>query len=233
MGPAVDQVLESVRTVTAEPEEVNCRVRLTVSFVAVPLVPSRVLPACVEQHSGAQLASHVDDELVDAVAQGFYGGIRLIDALDRDMVHVRLLGATRTVVRRRALALRTPVGVPNGPRDLARHDCIGGRWSRSGRAHARAFERGRKNGRVPVRGPVITIDFEPMRVLALAGVGLHSAVEPKVEAEITGGALRPVLESYAPAVPGRFLFYPSRAQVSPALRTTVGVAPSVMKPKLK
>ena len=72
-----------------------------------------------------------------------------------------------------------------------------------------------------------------MRVLAAAGVGLHYALEPMVEADIACGALRPVLEPYAPEVPGLFLYYPSRARVSPALQAFVDVVRRVMKPKRK
>ena len=231
-GPAVDQALESLRTVTAKPGEVTGRVRLTVPFVGVPLVLSRVLPAFVEQHPGVVLEIHVDDELVDAVAQGFDGGIRLVEAIDRDMVHVRLIGAARLVVVGAPSYLKRQ-GVPQKPQDLLHHECIGMRWSRSGEPYAWEFERGKRNWRVPVHGPVITNDFELMRVLAVAGVGLHYALEPTVEADIASGALRPVLEPYAPEVPGLFLYYPSRAQVSPALQAFVDVARSVMNPKRK
>jgi DNA-binding transcriptional LysR family regulator len=42
--------------------------------------------------------------------------------------------------------------------------------------------------------------------------------------ELSSGKLHVVLEQYAPLVPGLFLYFPSRAQVSPALRAFVGVA---------
>jgi DNA-binding transcriptional LysR family regulator len=63
-----------------------------------------------------------------------------------------------------------------------------------------------------------------MRVLAVAGVGLFYTLEPIIEDELARGRLRVVLEQYAPVVPGLFLYFPSRAQISPALRAFVGVA---------
>ena len=58
----------------------------------------------------------------------------------------------------------------------------------------------------------------------MAGVGLVYAFEPLIADELRSGKLRLVLEQYAPLVPGLFLYFPSRAQVSPALRAFVGIA---------
>jgi DNA-binding transcriptional LysR family regulator len=66
--------------------------------------------------------------------------------------------------------------------------------------------------------------MELRRLLAVAGVGLVYAFEPLIADELRSGKLRLVLEQYAPLVPGLFLYFPSRAQVSPALRAFVGVA---------
>jgi DNA-binding transcriptional LysR family regulator len=63
-----------------------------------------------------------------------------------------------------------------------------------------------------------------MRLLALAGVGLLYTFEPHIADDLRRGTLRLVLEPYAAEVPGFFLYFPSRAQVSPALRAFVNVA---------
>lgn len=64
-------------------------------------------------------------------------------------------------------------------------------------------------------------------ILAVAGVGLFYAMESTVAADLSRGQLRIVLEPYAPAVPGLFLYFPSRAQVSPALKAFIEVAREV------
>jgi DNA-binding transcriptional LysR family regulator len=86
------------------------------------------------------------------------------------------------------------------------------------------LERGKRNWRVPVRGPITTGDIALRRSLALAGVGLVWTLEPLVEDLLASGKLEVVLESYAPIVPGLFLYFPSRSQVSPALRAFVEMA---------
>jgi DNA-binding transcriptional LysR family regulator len=77
---------------------------------------------------------------------------------------------------------------------------------------------------VPVRGGVVTND-SPLRVsLAEQGLGLAYVVESMVAEHLREGRLQRVLEAYAPTVPGFFLYFPSRAQRSPALRLFVDAA---------
>lgn len=226
-GPAVDQALESLKTVKAKIGEVTGRVRLSVPSAAVTLVLARLLPKLVERHPKVEVEVRVDDRLVDTVAEGLDAGIRLIEAIDRDMVHVRLSAPARIVVVGAPSYLERR-GIPQKPVDLLKHDCICMRWAKAGEPWAWELERGKKTWRVPVRGPVTTNSFELMRLLAVAGVGLYYAFEPIVVDELARGELRVVLEPYAPEVPGLFLYFPSRAQVSPALKAFVDVARQVM-----
>lgn len=72
-----------------------------------------------------------------------------------------------------------------------------------------------------------TNDAGLSRSLALAGVGLYYALEPTIADELSRGELRIVLEPYAPEVPGLFLYFPARAQVSAALKAFIEVAREV------
>ena len=60
--------------------------------------------------------------------------------------------------------------------------------------------------------------------LAEAGVGLAYVFEPMVAEQLRAGRLRRVLDPYAPTVPGFSLYFPSRAQSTPALRAFVDAA---------
>jgi DNA-binding transcriptional LysR family regulator len=222
-GPAVDQALESLRTATAKPGEVTGRIKLTVPTVAVPLVLDRTLLRFFELHPKVEVDVCVEDQLVNIVADGLDAGIRLIEAIDRDMVQVRLAGPQRIVVAAAPSYLGRR-GVPQKPEDLLRHDCIGIRFSSSGEPFAWELERGKKTWRVPVRGAAVTNSFELRRRLALGGAGLIYGLESAIADELSDGRLRVVLEPYATEVPGLFLYFPSRAQVSAALKAFVEVA---------
>jgi DNA-binding transcriptional LysR family regulator len=222
-GAAVYQALESLKTVSLRPGEVTGRVRLSVPTAAVPLVLARLLPRFVERHPRVELEVQVENRFVNIVAEGLDAGVRLHEAIERDMVEVRLTDPGRFVVAA-APSYLARRGTPQRPQDLLQHDCIGVRTSRGGARYAWELERGRKTWRVPVQGSVTTNDTELMHLLALAGVGLLYAFEPLVADDLRAGRLRLVLEPYAAAVPGFFLYFPSRAQVSPAFRALVDVA---------
>jgi DNA-binding transcriptional LysR family regulator len=181
-------------------------------------------------HTAVEVDVRVDDRFVNIVEEGLDAGIRLVEAIDRDMVHVRLSDACRVVVAG-APSYLDRRGTPQKPTDLLEHDCIGMRAT-SGGPWPWELERGKKTWRVPVRGPVTTNDQALRRLLATSGVGLLYTLEPLIADELSRGRLRVVLEPYAPEVPGLFLYFPSRAQVSPALRAFVEIArETAAKPK--
>jgi DNA-binding transcriptional LysR family regulator len=221
-GAAVDQALESLKTVSVRPGEVTGRVRLSVPGPAVALVLARLLPRFIERYPKVEVEVQVENRFVNIIAEGLDAGIRLSEAIERDMVQVRLTESGRFVVAG-APSYLARRGTPEKPQDLLQHDCICIRTS-SGARYAWELERGRKAWRVPVEGTVTTNDGELMRALAVAGVGLLYAFEPVIADELRRGSLRLILEQYAAAVPGFFLYFPSRAQVSPALRAFVDIA---------
>ena len=222
-GPAVEQALESLETVKARPGEVTGRVRLSVPTLAVELILARLLPRFAERHPKVEVEVQVENRFVNVVGEGLDAGIRLSEAIERDMVQVRLTAPGRFVVAGAPgyLARR---GTPQKPEDLLQHACLCIRGSSSEARYAWELERGRKTWRVPVEGPVTTTEPGLMRLLAVAGVGLMYAFEPQIAGELRKGTLRLVLEPFAAAVPGFFLYFPSRAQVSPALRAFVDLA---------
>lgn len=222
-GGAVDQALESLKAVTVRPGEVTGRVRLSVPASAVALVLARLLPGFVERHPKVEVEVQVENRLVNIISDGFDAGIRLSEAIERDMVQVRLTAPGRFVVAG-APSYLARRGTPQKPQDLLQHDCVCIRTSLHGARYAWELERGRKTWRVPVEGTVATNDTGLMRVLGAAGVGLIYMFEGEIADELRRGSLRVVLEPYAAAVPGLFLYFPSRAQVSPALRAFVDVA---------
>ena len=222
-GPGVDSAFDALKTVGAKPGEVTGRIRLSVPGAAVSLVLTRVVPTFVKRHPGVELDICVENRFVDIVAEGLDAGIRLVEAIDRDMVHVRLSDEARLVVVA-APSYLARKGAPKRPEDLVQHDCLCFRLRAEGEPYAWELERGKKTWRHAVHGSVTTNDRELLRALAVAGLGLMYTLEPLVAGELQRGQLRVVLEPYAPIVPGLFLYFPSRAQVSPALRAFLTVA---------
>ncbi|RKH20356.1 LysR family transcriptional regulator [Corallococcus sp. CA047B] len=222
-GPGLDQALASLTEVAAQPGEAVGRLRLTVPEVAVPFVITPVLPAFRARHPRVEVEVIAENRLVDIVAEGYDAGVRLHEALERDMVQVRLTGGFRFVVVGAPSYFKRH-GTPLRPEDLLRHECFTIRMPSSGGLYAWELERGRRNWRVPVRGSVLTNDRELTLAMVEQGLGLAYAFEPAVKERLRTGRLVRVLEEYAPTVPGFFLYFPSRAQRSGPLSLFIEVA---------
>ncbi|ATB38277.1 LysR family transcriptional regulator [Cystobacter fuscus] len=227
-GPALGQALATLTEVSARPGETVGRVRLSVPRAAVPYVITPVVPTFRERHPRIEVEVVIEERFVDIVAEGYDAGVRLSEAIERDMVQVRLTDAFRFVVVGSPDYLARH-GTPQRPEDLLRHECITFRMRTTGVIYAWELERGRRNWRVPVRGGVVTND-NPLSVsLAEQGLGLAYTLEPMVAEQLRTGRLHRVLEPYSPTVPGFFLYFPSRAQRSPALRLFVDTARELVR----
>jgi DNA-binding transcriptional LysR family regulator len=191
--------------------------------IAVPYVVTPVLGEFRARHPRVEVEVVVENRLVDIVAEGYDAGVRLHEAIERDMVEVRLTDAFRFVVVGAPSYLERH-GSPRRPEDLLRHECFTIRSPTSGALYAWELERGRRNWRVPVRGSIVTNDRRLTKTLVEQGLGLAYAFEPAVKEELRTARLVRVLEEYAPTVPGFFLYFPSRARRSGPLRLFIDVA---------
>jgi len=87
------EVLAALTTVSAQPGEAVGRLRLSTPQMALPFVITPVLPTFRERHPRVEVEVVVEDRFVDIVAEGYDAGVRLSEAIERDMVHIRLTDA--------------------------------------------------------------------------------------------------------------------------------------------
>ncbi len=222
-GPALGQLASALTEVAAKPGEAVGRLRLSVPRTAVPFMIDPVLPTFRARHPRVEVEVVVEERLVDLVGEGYDAGVRLSEAIERDMVQVRLTDAFRFVVVGAPEYLARH-GTPQRPQELLRHECIAFRSLTTGALYAWELERGKRSWRVPVRGGVVTNDHMVSVSLAARGLGLAYAFEPAVMEHLRSGRLKVVLEEFAATVPGYFLYFPSRAQRSTPLRLFVEAA---------
>ena len=148
-GPALGQALAALTEVSAQPGETVGRLRLSVPRAAVPYVIAPVVPRFRERHPRVEVEVVLENRFVDIVAEGFDAGVRLSEAIERDMVQVRLTDAFRFLVVGAPDYLARH-GTPQRPEDLLRHECLTFRIQSTGALYAWELERGRRNWRVPV-----------------------------------------------------------------------------------
>ena len=231
-GPAVRQTLAALTEVAAKPGEISGRVRLSVPRAALPFIIEPVLPAFHARHPQIEVDIAVEERFVDLVAEGYDAGVRLSEAIERDMVQVRLTESFRFVIGG-APRYQKERGTPHHPKDLLQHQCLTFRSQTTGALYAWELERGRKSWRIPVRGSIVSNDSTLAAALAERGVGLAYAFEPRVKDAIAAGRLVRVLEPYAVTVPGFFLYFQSRSQSSAPLRLFVDMAKEILLRKRK
>lgn len=221
-GPALAQATAALEGVSARPGEAVGRLSISVPQVAVSFVIAPLLSTFRTRHPRVDVEIVAEDRFVDIVAEGYDAGVRLTEAIERDMVQVRLTDTFRFVVVGAPSYIKRQ-GKPDRPEDLLRHECFTFQTT-GGALYAWELERGRRNWRVPVRGGVVTNDGRLRVTLAEEGLGLAYVFEPLVAEQLRTGRLQVVLEAYAAVVPGFFLYFPSRAQRSGPLRLFIEIA---------
>jgi DNA-binding transcriptional LysR family regulator len=225
-GPAVRQTIAALTEVSAKPGETVGRLRLSVPRAPVPSIIQPAVTKFRQRHPRIEVEVTVEERFVDLVAEGYDAGVRLTEAIERDMVQVRLTDAFRFIVVGAPEYLARS-GTPQRPEDLLRHECITFRSKTTGALYAWELERGKRTWRLPVRGGVVSNDAELNVSFAAQGLGLAYAFEPMVKEQLRTGRLVQVLEPYAPTVPGFFLYFPSRTQRTTPLRLFVDVVREV------
>lgn len=193
--------------------------RLSVPPSVIPILIEPLLATFSRSYPGIEVEISADAERVDLAAGGFDAGIRMGQFIDTDMVAVPMSPPFRFfVVGSPAYFADHPA--PRVPGDLRQHACLRLRRS-NGELAAWAFEDRERSSEIAVSGPFIANDFPTLLNAAAEGLGLAQVPEPVATNLVAAGKLLQVLEAYAPAVPGVFLYYPGRHQVLPKLRAFI------------
>ena len=154
------------------------------------------------------------------MAERFDAGVRLGEAVAKDMVAVRIGPDLRmAVVGAPAYFAGRPE--PRTPQDLADHRCINLRLSTLGGLYAWELEKDGRELRVRVEGQVASNNVPMILRAATAGFGLACVLEDCAAAHVAAGGLVRVLEDWCPPFAGYHLYYPSRRQPSAAFALLV------------
>jgi DNA-binding transcriptional LysR family regulator len=221
LGPILsdlDSAFEEVEGFRSRP---SGTVRINTSDIAARVLMKSILPTFLARHPGVNLDIVTEGKLVDIVAGGFDAGIRLGEALPKDMIAVRLSSETRflAVASPAYLARHAP---PRTPDDLKNHTCVRLRMP-SGKLYRWEFERRSQEIVVDVQGPLTFDNFYLVAEAATLGLGIAYVNEEIARPYIERRKLRAVLEDWCPRIPGLFLYYPGHRHVPPGLKALIEV----------
>lgn len=197
------------------------QLRINCGETAARLLLQSVVPAFLARYPEMSLDLVTEGRLVDIVAEGFDAGIRLGEAVPKDMIAVRFGGESRflAVASPIYLAGREP---PRTPDDLKQHACIGLRLP-SGKLYRWEFAKHDQEVAVEVTGPLTLNQIDLMTQSAADGLGIAFVPDRAAQPYLDSGRLVALLDDWCPRIPGLFLYYPGHRHVPPGLRAFIDV----------
>ena len=218
--PALDNIGAEISSLSDLRDKPAGTIRITTSEHAANTVlwpvMERFLPAYPDIHGELS----IDSSLADIVTDRFDAGVRLGEALAKDMIATRIGPELRmAVVGSPDYFAKHPP--PLVPQDLSKHTCINLRMSTAGGLYAWELENKDRELRVRVDGQLVCNNIALITRAATAHLGLAFVMEDSVEQHLADGRLIRVLEDWSPPFAGYHLYYPSRRQPSAAFALLV------------
>jgi DNA-binding transcriptional LysR family regulator len=211
-----DQIGQALEVVNRYRDAPMGRVRISVPNDAADHLVAPVMATFIERYPDVELEVSVSNRLIDVIEGGFDAGIRYGGTVPEDMVAQRLSRDIRWIVVA-APAYLERFGTPAHPDDLSNHRCIRIRIGDDS-IYRWQFERGEEHLAISAPGSLIVDDGRLGIAAAKGGAGLMYVADTMVRAELASGALRIVLDDWAPISGGYHIYYSSRRQLPTGLR---------------
>ncbi|MGH8811204.1 MAG: LysR family transcriptional regulator [Advenella sp.] len=195
-------------------------IRITASENAAETVLWPKLADVLARYPLIKVEVTAESRFIDLVEERYDMGVRLGDALGRDMTTVRISPDLRFAIVGSAayLAQYSP---PLKPQDLVDHNCINLRLMSHGELYAWELKKGKHAVNVRVDGQLVFNGTRPILQAALAGFGLGYVPLEMAQPFLATGQLQAVLQDWCPTFPGYYLYYPSRRQLSRAMSVLI------------
>ncbi|MDI1442673.1 LysR family transcriptional regulator [Polyangium sp. 6x1] len=220
IGPAIAEVEGALAALGDYRGRPSGRLRITAPRASGTWFLPPLVVRMGELYPEIALDISLDDAFVDIVAAGFDAGIRLGDAIEKDMVRVPITKHSAWSIVA-APSYLSRAGRPRKPEDLLRHHGIRQRMITTGVVYRWELERHGKAMTVDVPGSVVVNDIGLMVGLALEGAGLAYVPDEAIADAVAEGRLERVLEPFLSPGPGLCLYFPARMQEQPKLQALV------------
>jgi DNA-binding transcriptional LysR family regulator len=214
---AMDSAVDDIVAMSDTPSGV---VRLNLPRVAAELTLAPLLARFVAAFPAVTLDLTIDDSLADIIAKGQDAGIRIGGRVAQDMAAIRVTADVRTAVVGSPDYFRNR-SKPDHPQDLLRHVCLNYRWQQSQELYRWRFQEDGRTIELSVEASLTVDDTGILRDAVLAGTGVACLPDLLVAPLIASGRLVQVLETFCPAQPGFFLYYPLNGHPSAAVKAFI------------
>jgi DNA-binding transcriptional LysR family regulator len=220
VAPLFDQIAAELDALGELRDKPAGTVRVTCTDDAIELYLRPALASFLKNYPEISLELFVDYGFTNIVEERFDAGIRLGEAISKDMIAVRISPDWRlAVVGSPAYFQHCPP--PATPNDLIDHACNNIRHRPSGAIYAWEFEKDGKAFTVKCEGQLVFNSIVHVLNSALDGIGLAYVPEALAAQYLADGRLQEVLADWCPYFQGFHLYYPHRRQASPAFSAFV------------
>jgi len=220
IAPLFEQIAAEVEALGDLRDKPAGTIRITCSDDAIELYLRPVLAAFLKNYPDVTLELFVDYGFTNIVEERFDAGIRLGEAISKDMIAVRISPDWRlAVVGSPAYFDRYPP--PATPHELTDHACVNMRHRPSGAIYAWEFEKDGKAFTVKGDGQLVFNSVVHALNSAVDGIGLAYVPEALAAPYLANGRLKEVLADWCPYFQGFHLYFPHRRQASPAFSAFV------------
>lgn len=219
---ALDDVLDSTRF---QPQELHGTLRINANEGGARWLLQHVVVDFLRAHPQVELDLVTDGRLVDIVAAGFDAGVRLAEAVPRDMIAVPFGGDIRFITLA-APGYLEQAGTPQTPEDLLQHRCIAQRLP-GGKRYRWEFMRDDKPLTLNVPGKLCLDNSALMVEAVVSGLGIAYVPEPYARQALNDGLAVQVLEAWCPPIAGLCLYYASHRHVPATLRAFIAAIRAV------
>jgi DNA-binding transcriptional LysR family regulator len=215
LGPCFDEIEAALDALGELREKPAGTIRITAADYAIETLLWPKLMKFLCNYPDIKVELTIDNGFTDLGAHSFDAGVRLGEAVSKDMIAVRIGPDMRFAVvgAKSYFAERSP---PRTPQDLTDHRCINLRLPTYGGLYAWDFEKDGRELKVRVEGQLVFNGIFPVFNAAVDGFGLAYVPEDLAMPLLAKGLLQRVLDDWCPAYTGYHLYYPSRRHASPA-----------------
>jgi len=220
IAPLFEQITAEVEALGELRNKPAGRIRITCTDDQIEHYLRPMLAKFLQAYPEITLELYVDYGFTNVVEERFDAGIRLGEAIEKDMIAVRISPDWRLVVVG-APGYFAGYPPPETPHDLTRHIGVNIRHRPSSAIYAWEFEKDGKEFAVKVEGPLIFNSIMHVLNAALDGIGLAYVPDYLAAPYLADGRLKRVLADWCPYFQGFHLYYPNRRQASPAFSAFV------------
>lgn len=206
-GPAFEQLADGLETARSAGHSARGELKLAAPEFAYHLLLKDKLVSFQARYPEINLELSLTDALSDILHEGLHAGFRLGGLVAPDMIAKPLTSALTSAVVASPAYLEKH-GIPEDPKDLLNHNCLGYRFQSSGQLAPWAFTGSDGDYAVNAPGSFVANSVPVTIEMAMQGLGIAYTFREICKDSLERGDLVEILVKHRVVVPGINIYFP-------------------------